>query len=335
MKLRLLALAPLLLLCACSTVCPPAPANTMPDSPFRNYRLSSLIITTTDFPNRPFSQEILDTEFPLSYRPRDYPLVENILHDAFSKSGDKDYATAPALHMVCSVETAQQHPSGFFNLMPAKFVGKISIVDPGTKRTLVYKQCDFDASTMPGAKAEECSQRDLPGLSDVIHQCLRQFAPEMRSIILKPQPNKDALLDGTFVGVVGSFTPNPPTFLEKISNSKRKKDYDTILDRLVSYELPTNLSTSFMDNNPFSNAASNTYGVKIDVSESDLSAGFISPLKMRYTSVTTILKNGKPVGSFTYKSSQSTLRERTTLYASHMQAILEYLRDHAAEIDKK
>lgn len=335
MKTTYLALILAFTLSACATVCPPAPANTMSDSPFRNYRLSALVINTTDYPARPFAEEILDTELATIYRPADYLAAEQIIRDSFSKPSEAAYQTAPALHMLCSMETVANSQRGAFNLLPAKIVGKISIVDPGTKRTLIFKQCDFEASTMPNAKTEECKQKGLSGLSDVINQCLRQFTPGMQSISVTPQPTQGALLDGTFVGVTGNFTPNPPSLLQKITNSLAKQKLDIRFYRIVTYELPTALSKAFVDNSPFSNAATNTYSIKIDVSDSDITDEFFSRPKMRYTAVNTILKNGKPVGSFTYASSQTLPSERSTLYLGHMQAIIDYLRDHAAEIDKK
>ena len=335
MNCKFLALAPLLLLCACATVCAPAPANPMPDSPFRNYRLSSLVIETTDLPSQPFSKEIQDTRYIQLYRPHYYPQASEIIHAAFSKPSDKRYADAPAVHMLCTMEAVTPSAMGFLDNQSARFVGKISIVDPVTKRTVASKECDFDAETVPNAAKEKCGQRGLPGLSDVIHQCLRQFAPEMKSSVLKPQPTPGVLLDGTFIGVTADFTPNPPSLLQQSITAAYKKQDDILLDRLVTYELPTKLSKAFVDNNPFSNSAANTYGVAIAVNDSDLSSGVFTSTKVRYTAVTTILKNGKPMGSFTFHAPESILRERSAIYASHMRAILDYLRDHAAEIDKK
>ncbi|MDP2848799.1 MAG: hypothetical protein Q8O35_11505 [Humidesulfovibrio sp.] len=321
-------------LSACATVCPPTPANTMSDSPFRNYRLSALAINTTDSPSMPFAQEILDTDPLHGYRPANYSEAETIIRSTFSKPGDEGYASAPAVHVICSMETVSPSMPGFIDHLPAKLVGKVSVIDPGTKRTLANKQCDFDAATLPAPAKDECGKRGLPGLSDVIHQCLRQFAPDMKSARLKPQPTPGAMLEGTFTGVTVNFTPNPPTMWQKATNSQSKRFDDVTLYRLTTYELPTAISKALVDNNPFSNSAANTYSIIIDVKDSELPFEFFSVRKVRYSATTTIQRNGKSVGSFTHAAPQTIVSQRQTAYAGHVQAIVEYLRDHAEEIDK-
>lgn len=320
----------------CGVSCPPAPANPMPDSPFRGYRLGALVIETADSPSQPFSREIFDVSRDKRYRPYYYPQTREIIRDAFSKPGDNRYNNAPVVNMLCSMEDVYPGISGSFSDKPARFAGKISIIDPATKRTVASKKCEFDADAIQNSVAGKCGQRGLPGLSDVIHQCLRQFASEMKPSVLKPQPAPGALLDGTFTGVTTSFTPTAPDALEKLFLDGNAWS-NFIMSRLVTDEMSTVLSKTIVDNTSFSNSVANTYSVAVEVHDSEILSGVLHLLhdQIRYTAVTTILKNGKPVGRFTFTAPKSLLDERFSLYESHGKAILGYLRDHAAELNKK
>jgi hypothetical protein len=333
MKIKLPALALLLLLGACAHPCKEAPLQTLANSPFQNYRLGELIVEPAADPEETGSSSEAVFQNVYRYKPLIYTYAEPVIESWFSKPIDKGYAQAPVVHVVCSVDKFTTSTQGFFENDPAEFSGTITLIDPGTNKPILSKRCEKKAQTVPkDALNNYCDQSfGKPGLNNALNQCALEFSNEMKSLALQPQPTPGAVIEGTLVDVLGFHTIKTLSFWESFWGAEEKRHKDIVVNRIARDMLPNAIKRAVVESNTsFNNSSSKIYKVSTTIKSYDMSFnGIFSKGSLQYTAETTVFMNSMKLLSFDYTSPKFMLADRDKEFAKHAKYIVDYLKKNA------
>ncbi len=330
MKKRLLAIPLLLLLSACAQPCKVAPIQSLPNSPFQNYRLGALIVEPATNAEETNSSSESSFQNVYQYKPLIYTYAEPVIESWFSKPIDKGYAQAPVVHVVCSVDKFTTSTQGFFENSPAEFAGTITLIDPGTNKPILSKRCEKIAQTVPKDTINNyCDQSfGKPGLSNALNQCALEFSKEMAGLNIQQQPTPGAVIDGTLVDVLGLHVIKSQSFWESLGNAESKRHKDIIINRVARDMLPNAIKRVVMESNTsFNNSSNKMYKIVTTIKNYDLSFnGFFSKGSLQYTAETVVFVNSIKLLAIDYTSPNFPFADKDKEFTKHAKYIVDYLK---------